>query len=89
MIGYIFLERSWGMFDGKCALKINVYVPLRAISIEPPNNDVAYQYISVERETSEPGVIKKWAENPEDAREWMRGVLKELAARIANVYSAP
>lgn len=89
LIGYIFIEGRWGMFDGKCALKINVYVPLRAITVDPPNSDVAYQYIAVEREASEPGVIKKWAENPEAARDWMRSVLKEFAARIADVYSAP
>jgi hypothetical protein len=88
IIGYIFLEGSWGLVDGKCGLKINLNVPLRAITVEPPNSDVAYQYIAVERHATGPGIIKKWIDDPELAREWMRSTLKELAARIANVYSA-
>jgi len=89
IIGYVFLESYWGLDDGRCGIRFDFNVPLRAIVIDPPNRDLAYQYVSVERRVSDSKVFQKWAENPDLAREWVREALRELAARIASTYIAP
>lgn len=68
-----------------CDPKISGYAHFRLHGIDRPTNAVPDYLLSVTHEAPEAG-IEGWAADPELAREQLRQVLRELAARIVSAY---
>ncbi len=86
IIGYVYLSSMWGMHRAGCGVVLDINVSLRAISIDPPNRDIADKRISVLREVIQSETLLEWANNPDAARAWVRSALTELATRISDLY---
>lgn len=86
IIGYVYLSSLWGMHRAGCGVVLDINVSLRAISLDPPNRDIADKRISVVREVMQSATLREWANKPEAARAWVRSALAELATRISDLY---
>ena len=86
IIGYVYLSSLWGMHRAGCGVVLDINVSLRAISLDPPNRDIADKRISVVREVMQSDTLHEWANNPDAARAWVRSALAELASKISDLY---
>jgi hypothetical protein len=90
IVGHISQRFDWGLHlpERKCGIRLTFEVPLCAIELTPTGDHwLAINEIVVAYEAMDPKSRQNLLTDQDLARDWVRGAIRELAAKIVEVYA--